>query len=246
MKISTYKNYAEMCSGAANLIIEQVKRKPDSLLCFPSGDSPAGVYKQLVDAALDGRVDFSNCYFVGLDEWVGLGGDDEGSCTSALLEAFFDPLQLQPDNVMFFDAKASDLDGSCKKMDAFIKAKGPLDVMMVGIGMNGHIGLNEPGTAFDLYSHHSALAPVTIEVAKKYFKQRPQLREGITLGLKHLRESNIPLLVASGIKKADIVAGALKGPVNEQLPASIFRELPQSRVLLDEDAASKLGDNFLE
>jgi len=110
----------------------------------------------------------------------------------------------------------------------------------VGIGMNGHIGLNEPGTAFNLYAHHSPLAPVTISVGQKYFKQQTTLTEGITLGLKHLKEAKIPMLIASGVKKAGIIAQALEGEVTDQLPASIFQTLRSAIVILDEGAASGL------
>ena len=230
-----------MCSAAAGLIIEQVKKKPGSLLCFPSGESPAGVYKSLIDSAGKNLVDFSSCYFVGLDEWVGMGKDDEGSCTDFLYETFFTPMQIHRDKVMFFDARTEDLDAACKKMDAYIKDKGPIDIMMVGIGMNGHIGLNEPGTSFDFYSHHSPLAPVTISVAQKYFKQETRLHEGITIGLKHLSESKMPLLIAAGIKKAEIIEKALNGSITEQVPASIFQQLPQAFILLDAAAASNLA-----
>jgi glucosamine-6-phosphate deaminase len=232
-----YKNYDELSRAAADLIVEQVKGKPESLLCFPSGDSPAGVFKCLIADAREGKVDFSRCYFVGLDEWVGMGKDDEGSCTNFLYEHFFTPLNIGPSMVRFFDAKADDLDASCKAIDDFIKGAGPLDIMMVGIGMNGHIGLNEPGTDFNLYSHHSSLAPVTISVGQKYFKQQTPLYEGITLGLKHLQEAKIPMLIAAGSKKADIINQALQGEVTNQLPASIFQTLPSAVVLLDEGAA---------
>ena len=241
MKILTYRNYDEMCSAAAGLIIEQVKKKPGSLLCFPSGDSPAGVYKSLIESAGKGLVNFSNSYFVGLDEWVGMGKDDEGSCTNFLNDTFFTPMKIQPEKVMFFDARAEDLDAACKKMDDYIKDKGPIDIMMVGVGMNGHIGLNEPGTGFGSYSHHSSLDAVTITVGQKYFKKQTQLHQGITLGLKHLSESNMPLLIAAGAKKAEIVKKALKGPITEHVPASIFQQLPQAVVLLDQDAASGLA-----
>jgi 6-phosphogluconolactonase/glucosamine-6-phosphate isomerase/deaminase len=149
-------------------------------------------------------------------------------------------MQIKPDKIQFFDADAQNLDVACTAMDDFIKEKGPIDIMLVGVGMNGHIGLNEPGTDFDLYSHYSPLAPVTISVAQKYFKKETPLREGITLGLKHLEEANTAILIAAGIKKAEIIAEALQGDVTEQLPASIFQAHPSAFVLLDEDAASKL------
>ena len=229
-----------MSRAAADLVIEQVKRKPNSLICFPSGDSPAGMFKYLVADAQEGKIDFSQCYFVGLDEWVGMGKDEDGSCTNFLYGHFFTPLQIKPDKVNFFNAKADDLDASCKAMDDFISQHGPLDIMIVGIGMNGHIGLNEPGTNFNLYAHHSPLDRVTISVGQKYFKQQTTLNKGITLGLKYLQEAKIPVLIASDNKKAGIIVQALQGEVNNQLPASIFQMLPSAVVILDDAAASGL------
>jgi glucosamine-6-phosphate isomerase len=240
MKVLTYSDYNKMCRAAADIIVAQIQLKFNSLICIPSGDSPAGVFKYLIADAQNGKVDFSGCYFVGLDEWVGMGRDDDGSCTNFLYENFFTPLQIEPGKMMLFDAKSGNLDAACKSMDDFIKEKGPLDIMMVGIGMNGHIGLNEPGTDFDLYAHHSPLAPVTASVGQKYFKKQTHLHLGITLGLKYLQEAKIPLLIAAGVKKAEIIAQALEGEVTNQLPASIFQTLPSAYVLLDKDAAQRL------
>jgi len=111
----------------------------------------------------------------------------------------------------------------------------------VGIGMKKHNGLNEPGTDFDLYAHYAPLAQMTIDVGQKYFKRQTPLHEGITLGLKHLQEAKIPLLIAGGAKKAPIIAQALEGKVTEQLPASIFQPLASGYVLLDSGAASQLS-----
>jgi len=230
-----------MSRAAADLIVNQVKQKRGSLLCFPSGDSPVGVFNYLIEDALAGRVDFSQCLFVGLDEWVGMGKEDDGSCTQSLSDTFFGPLNIDLNHVRLFDAKAADLDKACGDMNDFICEKGPLDVMMVGIGMNGHIGLNEPGTGFDLYAHYAPLAQMTIDVGQKYFKRQTPLHQGITLGLKHLQEAKVPLLIASGAKKAPIIAQALEGGVTEQLPASIFQTLASGYVLLDSDAASQLS-----
>jgi glucosamine-6-phosphate deaminase len=240
MTIQIGIDYNEMSRAAADLVVEQVKNKPRSLICFPSGESPAGMFKYLVEDVKAGKVDFSECYFVGLDEWVGLGKDDDGSCTQFLLEHFFVPAKISLDKTMFFDAKAADLDASCRAMDDFIQLHGSLDIMVVGIGMNGHIGLNEPGTDFDLYAHHAPLDPVTISVGQKYFKQQTQLTEGITLGLKHLQDAKVPVLIASGRKKAEIVEKALKDDITEQLPATIFQKLPAAIIFLDEDAALHL------
>ncbi|ASU33046.1 6-phosphogluconolactonase [Mucilaginibacter xinganensis] len=242
MKLRTYAGYNEMCRATAEIILNQVKLKPDSLICLTSGDTPAGIYKLLVQYQKEKKVDFSQCYFVGLDEWVGMDKNDAGSCTNFLYESFFTPAKIASSRMMVFDAKAADLDASCRTMDAFINEKGPLAIMLVGIGMNGHLGLNEPGADFNSYAHHSPLAPITIEVGQKYFQQETKLTEGITLGLKHLQEAQIPMLLASGKKKATIVAKALQGEVTNKVPASIFQTLGNGYAMMDEDAASGLVD----
>ncbi|HVW95506.1 MAG TPA: glucosamine-6-phosphate deaminase [Mucilaginibacter sp.] len=241
MNVLIHKNYDGMCRAAADIIIEQIKLKSDALICLTSGDTPAGVYRMLVEDARQGKVDFSQCYFVGLDEWVGMDKNDEGSCTNFLYDAFFTPAKISPSRMMVFDAKASDLDASCAAMDAFIKEKGLLTMMLVGVGMNGHIGLNEPGADFNAYAHHSPLDPVTVAVGQKYFKSKTVLTEGITLGLQHLRDAGIPMLLASGKKKAEIIFKALNGEVTPDVPASIFQTLPSAYVMLDEEAASLLS-----
>lgn len=240
MKILTYSDYNKMCRAAADIIVAQIQVKPDSLICLPSGESPVGVFKYLIEDAQNGKVDIGRCYFVGLDEWVGMGKDDDGSCTNFLYENFFTPMQIALEKIKFFNAKSADLDAECKAMDDFIKEKGPLDIMMVGIGMNGHIGLNEPGTDFNSYAHFAPLAPLTASVGQKYFKKQTHLHHGITLGLKHLQEAKISLLIAAGAKKAEIIAQALQGEITNQIPASIFQMLASAYVLLDKDAAQKL------
>jgi glucosamine-6-phosphate isomerase len=241
MSIQRYKDYDSLSSAAAYLVWRQIKQKPDSLICFPSGESPTGMFKFLVQYAKEEKIDFSKAHFVALDEWVGMDKNDEGSCSHYLHEHFFSLLKIAPTQVRFFDAKAVDLDGECQKMNEHIDNLGGLDMMIVGIGMNGHIGLNEPGTDFNTYAHHSTLAPVTIDVAKKYFAQQPQLTEGITLGPRHLAEARIPVMIASGAKKAGIVAQALNGPITIEVPASIFQNLPNAQILLDHGAAEKLS-----
>jgi galactosamine-6-phosphate isomerase/glucosamine-6-phosphate deaminase len=240
MKISIYDTYDEMSKAAVELIAKQLTIKPDSILCFPSGDSPTGMLKHLVDAANDGRIDLSQCFFVGLDEWVGMDENDVGSCKYYLHSNFFSKLNIDPERIILFDAKSADLEDECERINNFISEKGGLDIMMVGIGMNGHLGLNEPGTSFDLYAHRTALDPVTVQVGQKYFQNETKLTEGITLGLKHLCEAKTPVLIASGPKKAAIIAEGLQGSVTTEVPASILQTIPKAIILLDKDAASAL------
>ena len=240
MKIAIYDNYDAMSKAAAELVAQQLAEKPASVLCVPSGDSPTGTLNYLVEWANEGKIDLSQCHFVGLDEWVGMDENDVGSCKYYLKHNFFDKLNTKLTNVTLFDAKAADLDAECERINNFISSKGGLDVMMVGIGMNGHLGLNEPGTDFDLYAHHSALDPVTVQVGQKYFQQETKLTEGITLGLRHLSEAGKAVLIASGAKKADIIHEGLQGTVSTDIPASILQKLPNAVILLDKNAASQL------
>lgn len=240
MKIYKYDTYDDMSAAAADLVAKQLAEKPDAVLCFPSGESPTGMLTRLVEASNNGEIDLSQCFFVGLDEWVGMDQNDFGSCKHYLYAHFFSKLDIAPDHIRLFDAKADDLEAECQKMNDFISSKGGLDVMIVGIGMNGHLGLNEPGTPFNLYAHLSDLDPITVEVGQKYFREETALTQGVTLGLKHLQEAKLPILIASGIKKAPIIHEALQGLVTTEVPASILQNIKPAVILLDEDAGSEL------
>jgi glucosamine-6-phosphate deaminase len=243
MKVSVYNTNDEMSKAAADLVAGQLAKKPESLICFPSGESPTGMLKYLVQYANEGKVNFSQCFIVGLDEWVGMDETDMGSCKHYLNANFFSHLDIDPERVVLFNAKADDLQAECERINSFVSEQGGLDMMIVGIGMNGHLGLNEPGTAFNLYAHVSQLDEVTIQVGQKYFDKQTALTEGITLGLQHLKEARLPVLIASGAKKAGIIARSLQGEVTTGVPASILQTLSNALVLLDEDAASKLQLN---
>ncbi|MBK0378655.1 glucosamine-6-phosphate deaminase [Mucilaginibacter segetis] len=240
MKISIYNNYDKMSRAAADLVAEQLVNKPDSLICFPSGESPTGMLQHVISYANAGKIKLDKCHFIGLDEWVGMDETNEGSCKHYLYTNFFNKLNINDSQITLFNAKADDLKAECERINNFIAKKGGLDMMIVGIGMNGHLGLNEPGTPFNLYAHLSELDPVTVTVGQKYFKQETRLTQGITLGLQHLTEAKIPVLIASGSKKASIINEALNGQISTDVPASILQNLPAARILLDEDAASEL------
>ncbi|RYU86487.1 glucosamine-6-phosphate deaminase [Mucilaginibacter terrigena] len=240
MKIAIYDTYDDMSKAAAELVAQQLAEKPASVLCFPSGDSPTGTLNYLVQWANEGKIDLSQSFFIGLDEWVGMDENDQGSCKYYLKTNFFDKLNNKLTNITLFNAKAADLEAECERINKFISSKGGLDIMMVGIGMNGHLGLNEPGTPVDLYAHLADLDPVTIQVGQKYFNQETKLTGGITLGLRHLSEAAKAVLIASGAKKAGIIHESLQGTVSTDVPASILQKLSNAIVLLDKDAASEL------
>ena len=237
MTIHKYFDYEELSAETAKMIIEVLKKKPDALICIASGDTPLGVCKFLSKS--DPKL-FEKCTFVGLDEWVGMDENDEGSCKFGIYEYLLKPLNIPTERIKYFNAKASDLDAECAKINEFIASRGGLDVMLVGVGMNGHIALNEPDTSFEIYAHVSDLEEITISVGQKYFKKPTILTKGITLGLKHLQEAKLPILIANGTKKASVIKKALTEEITGAFPASIFQKIPHSLVVLDHEAAQLL------
>jgi glucosamine-6-phosphate deaminase len=237
MTIHTFPDYEALSETTANLIIEVLKKKPDALICIASGDTPLGVCKFL---AKSDKKRFEKCTFVGLDEWVGMDENDEGSCKYGIYQNLLIPLNFLSERIKYFDAKAQDLDSECQKINEFIASRGGLDVMLVGVGMNGHIALNEPNTPFDIYAHVSDLEEVTKSVGQKYFTKETILTKGITLGLAHLQEAKLPILIANGQRKAPVINKALTLEITEKFPASIFQKIERSIVMLDLEAAQEL------
>lgn len=240
MTLQTFPTHDDLSQRTAEHMASLINHKPDALICVASGDTPIETYRRFVVLANEGRVDVSRCSFVGLDEWVGFGPDDVGSCSYYIFRDLFRPLGLRPEQMHVFDAKAADLTAQCVKIDTVIDQHGGLDLLLVGMGMNGHIALNEPGTPFTNGCHISELAESTRTVGQKYFQQETTLTRGITLGLRHLTQAHDVVLLVSGAKKAPVLRDALTGPVTEQMPASIVQTCPQARVWVDAEAGELL------
>jgi glucosamine-6-phosphate isomerase len=241
MRTFVARDYLEMSSQAADLIVDYVKHNPKALICFAAGNTPLGTFSYLVKLVGSGKVSFDQCRFVSLDEWVGLGSEDEGSCRQTLDEHLFKPVGIDSQNIHFFNGKSEDLEGECMRMDAFISDIGHIDLMLLGVGMNGHLGFNEPGARVDLYSHVADLDPVTKQVSAKYFTHKKELSQGITLGTGHIMKSDAVIVLADGAKKADIMKTAFGEGVTEQVPASILQRHPNVCLCLDEAAAQHLN-----
>lgn len=211
------------------------------LVCPASGTTPAPLYHELVRRHKSGAMDMGAWYFVGLDEWVGLNGSDEGSCRWWLDKDLFYPLGIREDHICFFDGRSGDLAGQCAATERFITERRGMDVVILGIGTNGHIAMNEPGTDMTARSRVVTLHPATQSVGQKYFTRQTVLEKGITLGLGTIREARHIFLLATGEHKASIIQRALEGPVSADVPASLLRDHPGLEVWLDEAAAGKLG-----
>ncbi len=240
MKIFIADDYEQMSWQAADDLIKLTTAIKEPVVCTASGDSPAGLYKVLAEKVNNSQAYVNDWMFLGLDEWTGLNGKDEGSCRFHLDNQLFKPLKIPADKIIFFDGRADDPDAECEKVEHFIRQQNGIDVSIVGLGMNGHIGMNEPGTAITSRSHISQLDAVTQKVGQKYFTTEQTLTAGITLGIGTLLESKHVMLLVSGSHKAAIVKQALEGEISKNIPASLFRNHPNFNIYLDKAAAQFL------
>jgi len=243
MKVSIEKDYDAMSLRTARQVTELVKSKPDALICIAAGHTPALTCELIAQMAKKENIDFSRCYFVSLDEWVGIPPENEGSCQYFLRNNLFKPLHVTEKNIHVFNALAGNMQKECKDMDDFIRERGGIDLIIVGVGRNGHIGFNEPGAAFEQYSHVIDLHEVTQSVGQKYFREQTTLTQGITLGLQHLLDARKAILIANGEKKAAVIKEAIEGEISPQMPASVIRRHANGEFIIDKEAASLLSGN---
>ncbi|MCE7040255.1 6-phosphogluconolactonase [Dyadobacter sp. CY312] len=240
MTTHIFDDHADLSFRVARLIAEQIKTKPDSVICFASGESPLLAYNLLVTLLKSEKIETSKFTLIGLDEWIDITPENPGSCAYFLHSNLIQPLNLSVDQYRLFNALTEDLSQECETMDKFILKKGSLDMIIVGIGMNGHIGFNEPGVPQNLYSHVIDLDETTRTVGQKYFEGKTQLSKGITLGLQYVREAKTAILMASGERKAPIIRETLEGEITTTVPATMMRELENGHVMIDRNAASLL------
>jgi glucosamine-6-phosphate isomerase len=237
MKQIIYKDYTELSVKTAEQIAAIILEKPDALLCFPAGETSVGTFKHLIELNKKGEISFKKCKIVGLDEWANIGEMKSENCFSFLKKHFFDHIDYSERNLCIFDGESADLKHECDKTDAFIKNWGPIDMILLGAGMNGHLGLNEPGTSFDLYSHIVNLDETTKTVGQKYFSGKVNLTSGVTLGLKYIMEAKTVILQLNGARKAEVVKRLIESEVSTAFPASAIKSHLNSFLLLDQDAA---------
>ncbi|MGL5152609.1 MAG: glucosamine-6-phosphate deaminase [Clostridium sp.] len=241
MKVQVEKNYEEMSRASANHIINYVNRNKNALLCLAGGDTPLKTFEYLIEAEKENKVDFKECSFVSLDEWGGLGPETKGSCVETLYNHLYNKLNIDvKSQVCFFNGKEENLEEECKRVDEFILSRGGIDISLLGIGMNGHIGFNEPGAREEDNCIVVPLDPITKTVGAKYFEEELDLKVGITIGLKHLLASKNVILIANHKKKADIVKATVEGDITNEVPSSLVRKSDNSFIYLDEEAASNL------
>ena len=240
MKIITAKDYCELSLLAAQKTADYINANPGSLICFPAGDTPLGMYAELVAMQKRGEVDLMSVWYAQLDEWVGLGPGDTGSCIRVMADAFFVPACISRTRVKLFNGLDPDLERQCREMEDWLASHGGIGYAVLGVGMNGHIGFNEPGTPDTEGCIIVKLDDTTKTVSKKYFGKEMPVTTGLTIGWRTLLDARSVVFMAGGATKAPIIKDALEGPVTTRLPASLFQNHRDITVMLDKDAASLL------
>ena len=242
MKIIRAKDYKDMSRKAANIISAQVIMKPNCVLGLATGGTPVGAYAQLVDWYNKGDIDFSEVTTVNLDEYRGLPKEHPESYWSFMHRNLFDHVNIDPAHINLPDGTNMDAEAECKRYDAVIRSVGGVDLQLLGIGHDGHIGFNEPHDAFDLGTHCVDLAPETIEANKRFFDGNEDLvpKQAYTMGIKTIMQARKVLVVANGLAKAKAVKAVVSGPVTPECPGSILQMHPDCILVADEEALSLL------
>ncbi len=226
-----------MSREAANIISAQIIMKPDCVLGLATGSTPIGLYKQLIEWYQKGDLDFSEVRTVNLDEYKGISRENDQSYYYFMHQNLFDHVNIPEGNTHLPDGMALDPEKECDRYNNLIQSLGGVDLQLLGIGHNGHIGFNEPGDSFDKQVHCVNLTESTIEANKRFFASADEVpRQAYTMGIGNILQAKKILVVANGEGKAEIVKKAFFGPVTPQVPASIL-QLHQDVVLVADEAA---------
>ena len=236
MKFIIVKNYEELSKKAANIIAAQVILKPDSVLGLATGSSPVGAYKNLIEMNKNGEVDFSSVTTINLDEYVGLDVENDQSYRYFMNTNLFDHINIVKENTYVPNGCADDLKAEGNAYDQLIKDFGGIDLQLLGIGLDGHIGFNEPDNVFTAATHEVVLDESTIEANSRFFANKEDVpKTAITMGMMSIMQAKKILLVANGKAKKAIVEKMLYGPIDPMVPASILQLHPDVTVVFSEN-----------
>ncbi|MBE5780855.1 MAG: glucosamine-6-phosphate deaminase [Clostridiales bacterium] len=241
MKKIVCENLEKWTEAVADEICKAVEAKPELTMILATGSTPEPVYDELVKRNKEGKVSFKGLKSYNLDEYVGLPGDDVNSYRYYMDSRLFNHIDADKANLHLPSGVAEDMEQECVDYEAALAAEGYADFAILGIGMNGHIGFNEPGTAFDSVTHIVELTQSTIDANSPNFEDPSQMpRKAITMGLKTIMESKTILLMVRGAKKAATLKAIVDGPVTEEVPGSILQNHANVIVVADAEAAALL------
>ncbi|WP_099159867.1 glucosamine-6-phosphate deaminase [Virgibacillus ndiopensis] len=241
MEIIKVKDYQEMSNEACSLIVENIKEKPKSVLGLATGSTPEGLYQQLIRKYQQKEVSFQQALTFNLDEYVGITIDDPNSYYYFMNEKLFNHIDIQKSNTYIPNGMVDNLDKECHDYEQLIRHAKYIDIQLLGLGLNGHIGFNEPGTSFSSRTHIVDLDESTRKANARFFDSLNEVpTKAITMGIDTIMESKKIVLLVSGEKKADAVTRLVNGAVSEEFPASILQKHNNVIVIADEAALKKM------
>jgi len=241
MKIYQADSYIAMCRKAANILSAQIILYPRSVLGLATGSTPLGIYRQLIEWYRKGDLDFAEVTTFNLDEYAGLKSDHPQSYKAFMNDNLFDHININRTKIHFPDGNSTQILAECTRYDDLIRNKGGIDMQLLGLGHNGHIGFNEPGIAFEKETHYIRLSDSTRQANARFFTNGETVPDhAFTMGIKAIMQAKKILLAVSGNSKAKILKSALTGPVLPEVPGSILQLHPDLTVVADTDALIEL------
>ncbi|MBE3570059.1 MAG: glucosamine-6-phosphate deaminase [Bacillales bacterium] len=247
MRVIKVANYEEMSQKAAECIICQVREKPDSVLGLATGGTVIGTYQLLVKDYQENGTSYQQIRTVNLDEYIGVSAEQEQSYHFYMKKRLFGHIQIPPENTHLPNGQAEDLVEECKRYEETIESLGGIDLQLLGIGVNGHIGFNEPGTPFDSKTHIVELSESTRKANARFFNTPEEVpKQAITMGIDTIMKSKKILLLASGLKKSPIIHQLFQKGITEEIPASILKRHENVVLIADEEALSFVDPMWME
>jgi glucosamine-6-phosphate deaminase len=241
MEVVIKKNYEDVCSEAAEIIQEAWTGKPSLVLGFATGKTPLGLYRKLIELYSQGRLDFASAKAFNLDEYVGLEESHPQSFAYYLDHHLFSQVNIKKENIFRLSGTPADIEAHCLAYERKIGEAGGIDIQILGIGQNGHIAFNEPGSSLSSRTRLKVLTPETVAAIRPFFRDEADVpRFCLTMGIGTILETRSALLLASGKEKAEIIAESIEGPVTASVPASALQLHSQAKFIIDAEAASKL------
>lgn len=245
VKVSVAKDYGEMSKRAARLIADSIRDKPNIVLGLASGGTPVGCYRELIRMHREEGLDFSKVTSFNLDEYIGLAPTHPQSYRYFMDENLFRHVNIKMKNTHVPDGLSDDHEKTCNEFEEAIKKAGGIDLQLLGIGSDGHIAFNEPGSPFNSRTTVVSLSERTRKDNARFFKSIDEVpRQAVSMGMETIMEAREIILLASGEGKADAVAKSIEGPVTTEVPASVLQRHPNCTFITDEASASKLTRKF--
>ena len=238
MKVAIVKDYHELSSKAAQLIAEQIINKKNTVLGLATGSTPNGMYKKLIRLNQEGKADFSEVITYNLDEYYGLSPEHPQSYYFFMWDSFFKHINIKKENAHLLNGITENIDKECAQYEALIKKSGGIDLQVLGIGNNGHIGFNEPDISLNGRTHLVNLTTKTIRANSRFFNNTQEVpKQAITMGIGTIMRAKKIILLANGKRKARVIERTINGPITTKVPATVLQLHNNVTIIVDQEAA---------